>query len=571
MLRLKVAKPGRILIACLMLILSLSACQSTSAKGNSPVNPKATEPSIPVNPTVRGNSSAPSPVFTTTAATRPTATPPVQTLGLPDDIPQDLRDAIKLPEGWSIASNPETASVRLDLATAGVPDPNAISWVYALVAPFPTVADDLSLIDLQKAWKEGPSSSMPFQTLLVDPSTRAVFEKAWGSAASTVKTLPKSQLLDTAWSAKTAWAIVPFEQIEPRWKVISVDGNSPIQKAFQPERYGLLVHFALQGPAGLRASLLASGPLAQPNRRADHLTTVMVTGVTALVRGTASFMEGRGLDYPAQFIGDWLREADILHVSNEVAFAKNCPPPFDWVDLKFCSRPKYMQLLKDVGVDVVELSGDHFDDWGPEAVLYSLQMYKDAGMKYYGGGANIEEARQPALFDHNGNKIAFIGCNAKPPGYAKASDTYPGAIHCDMDQMASSVKKLRADGYNPIVTFQHLEYYSYEAHPILQKDFRQMADAGAVIVSGSQAHQPHAMEFKDDGFLHYGLGNLFFDQTNQGDAPRTAFIDRHVFYEGKHISTELLTIYLIDYARSRPMTLPERQTLLKTVFQASGW
>ena len=73
-----------------------------------------------------------------------------------------------------------------------------------------------------------------------------------------------------------------------------------------------------------------------------------------------------------------------------------------------------------------------------------------------------------------------------------------------------------------------------------------MAEAGAVIVTGSQAHQPHAFEFERGSFLHYGLGNLFFDQTNQGEPPRTAFIDRHVFYDGRHISTELLTIYFVD-------------------------
>ena len=54
----------------------------------------------------------------------------------------------------------------------------------------------------------------------------------------------------------------------------------------------------------------------------------MLTGVTALVRGTASLMEGQGMTYPAQEIGDWLREADILHISNEVPFAENCPQPY---------------------------------------------------------------------------------------------------------------------------------------------------------------------------------------------------------------------------------------------------
>ena len=39
-----------------------------------------------------------------------------------------------------------------------------------------------------------------------------------------------------------------------------------------------------------------------------------------------------------------------------------------------------------------------------------------------------------------------------------------------------------------------------------------VADAGATMVSGSQAHYPHIMEFRGESFIHYGLGNLFFDQ-----------------------------------------------------------
>ena len=78
--------------------------------------------------------------------------------------------------------------------------------------------------------------------------------------------------------------------------------------------------------------------------------------------------------------------------------------------------------------------------------------------------------------------------------------------------MAAEVKQLRADGYLPIVTFQHNEYYVWEAQPQLVEDFHRMEAAGAVIVSGSQAHQPHAIEITDNAVLHYGLGNLFFDQ-----------------------------------------------------------
>ena len=62
-----------------------------------------------------------------------------------------------------------------------------------------------------------------------------------------------------------------------------------------------------------------------------------------------------------------------------------------------------------------------------------------------------------------------------------------------------------------------------------------MVDAGATIVSGSQAHHPMVMEFYGGSFIHYGLGNLFFDQMYNETYPilqgtRKEFIDRHVFY-----------------------------------------
>ncbi len=566
-----------ILIAFLILALGTTACRPVSAAATNPgASPAVTFTSVQIPTATR---TVTPPATNTTPAQKAATAPPSQTavsqplsIWLPGYLPQHLRDEFKLPAGWIVADRPENAGLRLEITTDPTLVPHATPWIYALVAPFPTIADDIPASQLRSAWKDVPARDAPFQKILADANTAALFAKLWGAPGPAVQTLPADSLIDAAWQAKTAWAILPFEQIEPRWKVISVDGQSPIRKDFQSSNYPLQVSFLLAGnPSAIAAfkGVQASPP--ESNRRADRLTTVVLTGTTALVRGTASLMEQRGLDYPAQEIGDWLREADILHISNEVAFAKNCPPPYDWKDLVFCSRPKYIKLLEDIGTDVVDLAGDHLSDWGPDAVLYTLDLYKQEGWKTYGGGANIEEARKPALFDHNGNKIAFIGCNAKPKGYAQAGPDTPGAIHCDMGQMAAEVKQLRADGYLPIVTFQHLEYYAYTANPILQKDFRQMADAGAVVVSGSQAHQPHAFEFKDGAMLHYGLGNLFFDQTNQGEPPRTAFIDRHVFYDGRYISTELLTIYFVNYALSRPMTLPERQELLKTVFQASGW
>ena len=142
---------------------------------------------------------------------------------------------------------------------------------------------------------------------------------------------------------------------------------------------------------------------------------------------------------------------------------------------------------------------------------------------------------------------------------------------CDMEWMSAEIARLRAEGYLPIATFQHFEYYTYRAQPNQERDFRRVAEAGALIVSGSQAHQPQALEFHAGALIHYGLGNLFFDQYEVSQATRQGFIDRHVFYDGRYLGIELLTILFVDYARARPMTAAEQAELYGSVFAASGW
>ena len=132
------------------------------------------------------------------------------------------------------------------------------------------------------------------------------------------------------------------------------------------------------------------------------------------------------------------------------------------------------------------------------------------------------------------------------------------------------VSALREQGYLVVFTFQWPESISPYPLPDQVIDFRQAAGAGAVIVNGSQAHRPQAMEFYSGSFIHYGLGNFFFDQMHDL-ALRQEFVDRHVFYHGRHISTELLTAMLEDYAQPRPMTAEERGQLLEEIFRVSGW
>ena len=502
------------------------------------------------------------PVIPPTASV--TSTPRPAALWISPAVPAALRTEA---DSWNIplVDDAQAATQKLEISAPGS------TWIYALVAPFPTVTDGVTYADLLSNWRGVPAGPLAGRALLMDESTLAALSAIWGGPASgSARTVPAEQLLDLAWSEMPAWAIIPFDDIQPKWKVLTLDGGSPIRKDFNADTYQLKVTFGLSNPSEL--------VLPATNRDPAKLTTVVLTGVTALVRATALTMELKGVDYPGSLIRDWLREADIAHISNEVTFDGECAYPKYSSSLVLCSDPKYMDLLLDVGTDVVELTGDHLLDRGTSVLVDTLGMYKAQNLPYYGGGMNAEEARQPVLMEVNGNKIAFMGCNGKPVLFQKATKTTPGPAECDYDFFDDQIRTLKAQGYMVIFTFQHNECYSPQPCYLLEEGFHNVADAGATVVSGSQAHFPHTMEFRGDSFIHFGLGNLFFDQMTyilpDGqviDGTRREFLDRHVFYDGHYLGVELLTAMLEDYARPRPMSETERAAFLSDYFSYGGF
>jgi len=426
-------------------------------------------------------------------------------------------------------------------------------WIYALVAPFPTLTDSVDSQSLVAHWQGNPTAPIAGHSLLMAESTLSVFSAQWGQpAAGVVRVVDSEQILESAWN-ESAWALIPFEEIQPRWKVIAVDGQSPLRKNFDAGVY----------------PLKASVASAAPNRDPSKLTTVILTGVTALTRLTAKRMETKGVTYPGEVVREMFREADVLHINHEAPFFSECPyPDPKQADEVFCSSPKYIDLFTDLGVDVVELAGDHFADYGDPAMLESVALYAGAGIPHYGGGVNEDDGKKPLLMESNGNKLMFIGCDYKTV-YATARADRPGSVRCDFDYITEQIRAHRAQGYLPIFTFQYHEFPTPETRPQQQADYRAMSDAGAVVVSGSQAHVPQGMEFYNDSFIHYGLGNLFFDQMK--GITQYQFVDRHVFYDGRYLGVELVTTFLEDYSRPRYMTQAEREKFLSLMFGYSEW
>ena len=416
-------------------------------------------------------------------------------------------------------------------------------WDYALIAPHYTISQNVSSAFLRALW-----NGQNQQQLAVAPATERILKKRWGPPSATVRveTNPRPHP-----GKVPRWAIIEAHELTPAWKPIRVDGTFALDR---DDKSPLAISLCAPGTAtGLR------------NILPDKTTLLTMTGVTAMSRLTGELMDAKGVTYPAKNVADWFRDSDFVHVSNEVSFKAECKHRKR--DNVFCSKDEYIGLLEAIGANIIELTGSHLTDYGRKQVLRTLEMYRSRGWRWFGGGKNQEEATRPLRIEHNGNRIAMLGCNLPRTENGFMRDL-PGEGLCDYGRMRWQVRELRRQGYLPIVSIQHWEENQYRAPRRLIREFRPFAEAGAVMVFGSQAHQPHPFEIHYGAFIHYGPGNLFFDMmTSLGT--RQGVVDRLYFHDGKLLSIEKRFTLIREGGRPVPMTTPQRKRLLDTLAHAA--
>mgnify|MGYP006294679695 CR=1 FL=1 len=544
-------KPYCLIGAIIALALLLTAC-ATPTVGPTPTPTRTPKPPTPT--ATHTHSPTPTPAFPVTAGCAP-AVPAGACEQFQAQIANQPEHFTWIDQGDAVVKMSTRSSETQPVGT----------WTYAVAAPFFTAQDAVSSTHLAQTWAGNPTGAFVERPLLVTTDTMRTLTPLLGPPSEAhVQIAAETTLLAMA-EQIDAWAILPFDQLMPRWKVLSIDGQLPTSKDEDAGSYPLTVPLYLSSasrPDALR--LLAPQPDTFVNQDPEALTVVAMTGVTAITRGTARLIERTSVTYPAQNIKPWFDDADIVHISNEVSFKPECTAAVSGT-MSFCSHDSYIGLLEEIGANVIELTGNHLEDKGTQWVDHTLEMYRERGWQWYGGGANQAEGEQPLRIEHGPNKIAFLGCNAIGP-FAGAESG--GAARCDFAQMEAQIRQLREEGYAPIVTIQYLETYEYFPTPQQERDFRRLAEAGAVVVQGSQAHQPQTLEFHEGTFIHYGLGNFLFDQM-WSLGTRQEFVDRLTFYKGALINIELKTALLEEYGRPRPMSTEERVDFLTTIFELS--
>lgn len=469
-----------------------------------------------------------------------------------------------------IVEQPTQAQVEVQLAAVNANSVRIMERFFAAVVPFATVTDDISLEELLQRWQGNGQGS-----LFVTQDAANLLAAHWGPTAATV--VAGDALQAALESTPGAVGILSFDRLHPRLKVLTVDGINVLSNQLDPANYPLSVGMTVDGEGAEQVATFLSG-LVVPysNRNPDRLTTLIMTGVTAMSRATAARMELMGVLYPAAIISDTLAAADITHISNEVPFLDDCVVNNTVNNLILCSHTSYWAALEAVGTDIVGLSGNHVNDFGREGARRSLQFYRDNEIPIYGSGLTVEEACAPLYWEHNGNRFAFLAALAFGPPGAWVNDTEPGACYYyeHKEMLLDSIHTLAQEVDVVAVELQFEETYNPWPTPTQVSEFRELRAAGAEIVTGVQSHVPQALEpygYLDQGgpgMIVYGLGNFFFDQMWSWET-RTELYARHTIYNGHVISTEILTGVLEEYAQPRWATPEERASILQSIFAAA--
>jgi poly-gamma-glutamate synthesis protein (capsule biosynthesis protein) len=276
----------------------------------------------------------------------------------------------------------------------------------------------------------------------------------------------------------------------------------------------------------------------------DSITLVAVGGIRLARK-----------DYKLSFlkVAQTLRSAEISFFNCDTVYAENgtCNPmPFyqrAWRDkdgnVAAPNDPKKMAGLALAGFNVCTLANNQTLDWGGNAALYCRELLEAMGIAVCGFGRDMAEARQPAIVEKHGIKIAFLGYLSVGPEAAghydfkaesdKAGvavvrahtvyapyDLLPGTLARiltypykeDLHSMVEDIKKARGQADIVVVT-NHWGIHTPVVIPDYEWEVGHAAiDAGADLVLGTRPQVLKGIEVYKGKVIIHSLGNFALEE-----------------------------------------------------------
>jgi poly-gamma-glutamate synthesis protein (capsule biosynthesis protein) len=487
------------------------------------------------------------------------------------------------PEGQSGGGNGSSDTQNMQSGTAGneddqepskgggQPEPPA---ALVPIAHLSSTLEDVSMQDLSEARKLAVARGSRGEVReLVD---RSEFED-FDSVVAVVDHVSKTP---------GALGLVPWDEVGPRVKALSVDGESLLDPdAAGAEGYPLKPEDATVPAPGKLRRMVVGGDIVLD--RGQYYTVIRrgmgidfpldgsYAAVTSRVPEQSSYSEtGIIHQFTAERTGDtgavreYLSGADLTLANFENPVIRDSVYHPDATT--FTGDLRLMPVLDQAGIDGVTLGNNHILDAGTTGLDETMGHLDDAGIAHAGAGMDLAEAREPMIFDVGGTKIGALSYMGVPSyDWAWATETAPGTAPLVRNVMERDIKRLRPK-VDLVVVLPHwgIEYMATPEPG--QVDLAHAAiDAGADMVIGGHAHWPKGIEMYEGKPIYYGVGNFLLDQSWSEETSTAIFADV-TLYGDDVIQTRPVPFIMLD--RAQPNFLSPRgggNRALRKVYAAS--
>lgn len=304
----------------------------------------------------------------------------------------------------------------------------------------------------------------------------------------------------------------------------------------------------------------------QIEKRGDYDFTVCFAGDISLAENAVTTDM---LDESENGINDCISEelisimksADIMCLNNEFAYSTR-GYPMEGKAYTFRAPPYRVEVLKELGVDVVSLANNHVYDYGKDAFLDTLDTLENAEIKYFGAGRNLNEAEAPVYFEVEGKTIAFVGASRaeKNKMTPQATDEEPGILRCyDTELFINEIKEADANA-DIVIAYVHWgTEYSYELEDVQLTTAKEYIDAGADVIMGAHSHCLQGMEYYNGKPIIYSMGNYWFNSKTLD----TMLINLHFYGNEQNNNLEVSVIPALQSgAKTQYISDPQEQQKL---------
>lgn len=260
-----------------------------------------------------------------------------------------------------------------------------------------------------------------------------------------------------------------------------------------------------------------------------------------------------------QTLLDQMNAADIMLINNEFSYSTN-GSPMDGKYYTFRANPDRVEILKQMGVDIVTLANNHVYDYGEQAFEDTLTTLDETEIKHVGAGNNLEEAMEPVYYEVDGKTVAFVAASRAEKNVLtpEAGEDTSGILYCyDPTLLCEEIAEAKEHSDFVIAYVHWGTEYSNDFDSTQETTGQQYLDAGADVVIGAHPHCLQGIEYYNGKPIVYSLGNFWFNEKRLYTTLLKLNISGNA--QDSQIEVQLVPALQSDY-QTTYLSDPEQQT-----------